>query len=299
MEVGISEAQLKDVLGRYRRTLAVGLPIFVGLAVFGGYLLVKRSLAPVRQIMGAAQEITLHHLDRRLPPLRTGDEIEKLSNTLNQMISRLERSFQMSSRFTADASHELRTPLTIMRGELEALLLDKNTPPDVAETLNSLFEETERLSKIVEGLLALSRLDTGEAQMRRSKLDLSTLASITVEQMEPLAEEKGVRLVCRANGRVEVEGDESKLKQVMVNLIDNAIKYTPPGGRVEVSVASANGRAQLHVDDTARASPRRRCRTCSTDFTAPTKSAHAMSKGRASVSPSSIPSASPTVAPST
>jgi signal transduction histidine kinase len=161
----------------------------------------------------------------------------------------------MSSRFTADASHELRTPLTIMRGELETLLLDKSTPPEVAEALNSLFEETVRLSKIVEGLLSLSRLDTGEARMQRVKLNLSELAETTAEQMCLLAEEKKIKLAFETNGRVAVEGDPSKLKQVLVNLIDNAIKYTPAGGEIRLSVENSNGRAQLHVADTGPGIP--------------------------------------------
>jgi signal transduction histidine kinase len=171
------------------------------------------------------------------------------------MISRLERSFQMSSRFTADASHELRTPLTIMRGELETLLLDKETPPGLSEALNSLYEETERLSKIVEGLLALSRLDTGEAKMQRVKFDLSELTASTAEQMLLLAEEKKIKLVSETNGRVTAEGDPSKLKQVLVNLLDNAIKYTPPGGEIRLSVNEFHGRAQLHVADTGPGIP--------------------------------------------
>jgi heavy metal sensor kinase len=255
VEVGVSESVINDVLGRFVKMLAIGLPVFVGIAIFGGYLLVGRSLAPVRDIMGAAQEITLHHLDKRLPPVGTGDEIEMLSNALNQMISRLERSFQMSSRFTADASHELRTPLTIMRGELETLLLDKTTPQEISEALNSLFEETVRLSKIVEGLLSLSRLDTGEARMQRVKFDLSELAATTAEQMCLLAEEKKIKLTCETNERVVIEGDPSKLKQVLVNLLDNAIKYTPPGGEIHVSVNTFHGRAQLHVADTGQGIP--------------------------------------------
>ena len=255
VEVGVSKAVINDVLDSFVKMLAIGLPVFVGIAVFGGYLLVRRSLAPVQKIMGAAQEITLHHRDMLLPAIKTGDEIEKLSNTLNQMISRLHRSFQMTSRFTADASHELRTPLTIMRGELETLLLDKNTPPEVSEVLNSLFEETVRLSRIVEGLLSLSRLDAGEARMQRVKLDLTELAAITADQMCLLAEEKNIKLTCKTNGRVPVEGDPSKLKQVLVNLLDNAIKYTPPGGEIRLSVNSLNGATQLHVADTGPGIP--------------------------------------------
>lgn len=255
VECGASEAVLQGVLKRSIVTLAIGLPIFVGIAVLGGSLLVKWALAPVQRMMGAAQEITLHHLDKRLPPVRTGDEIEKLSNALNQMIGRLHASFQMSSRFTADASHELRTPLTIMRGELETLLLDKKLTPEVAEVLGSLFEETERLTRIVEGLLALSRLDAGEGQMKRMRLDLSALAATTAEQMCLLAVEKKIRLSCETNGCVEIDGDESKLKQVLVNLIDNAIKYTPEGGIVVLSVKTSGGRARVQVADSGTGIP--------------------------------------------
>src|ERR1700677_3525810 len=255
VEAGASEIFINAVLHRFVWMLAFGLPIFAGAAVFGGYLLVGRALAPVRKIVGAAQEITLHHLDKRLPSTRSGDELESLSNALNGMIRRLESSFQISSRFTADASHELRTPLTIMHGNLETLLYDKPLPPAVTEMLNSLFEETERLSRIVEGLLALSRLDTGEAQMKRAKFDLSGLAATTADQMCLLAEEKNIKLVCEKNGRVEVEGDESKLKQVLVNLIDNAIKFTPRDGEVVLAVKTTGSMASLQVADTGPGIP--------------------------------------------
>jgi heavy metal sensor kinase len=233
----------------------MGLPVFVGIATFGGYLLVRWALDPVQKITGAAQEITLHHLDKRLPAIRTGDEIEKLSNTLNQMISRLDRSYQMSSRFTADASHELRTPLTIMRGELEMLLLEKKLPEGVVEMLSSLFEETARLSKIVEGLLAISRLDTGEARMNRVKFDLSELAATTASQMCLLAEDKKIKMTYDTGTPAEVLGDPSKMKQVLVNLLDNAIKYTPDGGAIHLSVNALNGRALMEVSDTGPGIP--------------------------------------------
>jgi len=245
VEVGASESVINDVLNRFVVALAVGLPVFTGIATFGGYLLVRWALDPVQKIMGAAQEITLHHLDKRLPVIRSGDEIEKLSNALNQM----------SSRFTADASHELRTPLTIMRGELEMLLLDKTLPHGVVEMLGSLFEETERLSKIVEGLLALSRLDSGEARMKLERFDLAGLAATTAGQMSLLAEEKKIKMTCDHHSRVEVHGDPSKMKQVLVNLIDNAIKYTPDGGTIRLSVNAFNGRARLEVADTGPGIP--------------------------------------------
>jgi two-component system OmpR family sensor kinase len=162
----------------------------------------------------------------------------------------LDESFQSINRFTADASHELRTPLTIIRGELETWLLDKSLSNNVRETIYSLVEETENLSKIVECLLSLSRLDAGSAQMERVRLNLADLVSTTTDQMAPLADEKHVTLTSRAHGLVEVEGDRVRLKQVVVNLLDNAIKYTPEGGRVTVGVNVSDRRAQLEISDT-------------------------------------------------
>lgn len=250
VEVGASLAGSLRVLNTLLWTLGAGLFLIVALAIFGGWVLVKRALTPVRYIMLAAQDITLHHLSRRLPVPNTGDEIAGLSVVLNQMIARLDESFQNTSRFSADASHELRTPLTIMRGELEALIEQPDLGAANRDALASLLEEVERLSRIVERLFALSRLDTGEAQIERVRFDLADLAQTTVEQMCLLAEEKHISLDCQTRERVEIEGDRARLKQVVVNLLDNAIKYTPEGGKVALSVYMQNDAAFLDVADT-------------------------------------------------
>ena len=165
------------------------------------------------------------------------------------MIERLESAFQHISRFTADASHELRTPLTALRGELEATAQYPQLLREARETIGSALEETERLSKIVQGLLAVSRLDAGEAEMERVALDLSELAASTAEQMRLLAENKNISLSCDATGPVIVEGDQTRLKQVVVNLLDNAINYTAPDGRIQLRVRTAADRAVLEVED--------------------------------------------------
>jgi heavy metal sensor kinase len=250
IEVGGSAKPIKSVLRRFLVSFLIGLFVVLALAIWGGFWVIKWALAPVKIITATAQEITSHHLDKRLPVVETGDEIASLSKTLNQMICRLDESFQSINRFTADASHELRTPLTIIRGELETLLLDKSLSNNVRETIYSLVEETEHLSKIVECLLSLSRLDAGSAQMERVRLNLADLVSSTTDQMAPLADEKHVTLTSRAHGLVEVEGDRVRLKQVVVNLLDNAIKYTPEGGRVTVGVNVSDRRAQLEISDT-------------------------------------------------
>ncbi len=255
VEVGASEAAMNSVLHGIAITLGIGLPLVFGLATLGGYILIDHALRPVEKIVRAAREITLHHLDQRLPVVRSGDEIESLCHALNDMIGRLDEAFQYSSRFTADASHELRTPLTIMRGELEALLLDSGLPPKVNRTLDSFLEETERLVKIVEGLFALSRLDTGEAQMELVRVDLAALARTTADQMCLLAEEKEIVLSYETSEPVDIEGDRTRLKQLVVNLLDNAIKYTPRGGVITVSVSSRAGLGRLVISDTGPGIP--------------------------------------------
>jgi signal transduction histidine kinase len=165
------------------------------------------------------------------------------------MISRLDDAFQQSKRFVADASHELRTPLTVLRSELESLAHHPPPASDPYERLGSLLQPVERLSKTVERLFALSRLDAGEAQTEWVEIDLGELVASTAEQMLLLAADKGITVTCEAQGRVMVSGDRSRLKQVVVNLLDNAIKYTPARGAVHLRVAAAEGRVVLSVED--------------------------------------------------
>jgi heavy metal sensor kinase len=229
--------------------LMIGLPLAIVIVTAGGYLLVRQALTPVEKITLAAERITQHNLSGRLPVSQTGDELECLSISLNRMIVRLEDAFQNSKRFVADASHELRTPLTILRGELENLVEDRSLNAEVRERAASLFEEAVRLSRIVEQLFTLSRLDAGEAQAEWSRFDLAGMAKNTAEQMGLLAVDKKISIECDANQPVLVEGDSARLKQVVVNLLDNAIKYTPESGKIQLRVQAINGHAILEVED--------------------------------------------------
>jgi len=255
VEAGTSLAGTARVMSTLLWTLAAGLLAIMSLTILGGWILMNRALSPVRDITNAAHDITLRDLRRRLPLADTGDEIADLSVVLNEMIARLQESFENVSRFTADASHELRTPLTIIRGELEGMIARASLNEDVRGALGSLQEEVERLVTIVQRLFALSRLDAGEAQTERVKVNLNHLAETTVDQMSLLAEEKNISLRCLTKEIVEVEGDRTRLKQVIVNLLDNAIKYTPNGGRVELAVSSKNGTAFVEVKDTGPGIP--------------------------------------------
>jgi heavy metal sensor kinase len=236
--------------------LIIGLPLAIVIITTGGYILVRRALMPVERITRAAERITQYNLSERLPVSETGDELEHLSISLNRMIGRLDDAFQNSKRFVADASHELRTPLTVLRAELENLVEDSRLDAEVRERAASMFEEAIRLSRIVEQLLTLSRLDAGEAQAERVRFDLANLAKTTAEQMSLLAEDKNISINYDASQSVPVEGDSARLKQVVVNLLDNAIKYTPQNGRIQLRVHTDKGHAVLEVEDNGVGIPR-------------------------------------------
>ncbi len=250
IEVAAPYNQIESVLRGLLLTFVLGLPLIVALAIGGGYVLMRRALRPVDEIRQKAAQITSRNLSERLPVVHTGDELERLATDLNHMIERLEESFQQINRFSADASHELRTPLTVLQGELEAIAQKAQTlPEEVKDTIGSALEETQRLSKIIESLLAISRLEAGEARVQPVRLDFAELARTTADQMRLLAEEKLISMSCNGTGLVEVEADPSRLKQVVVNLLDNAIKYTPEGGKVSISVTPRDGHAVLEVAD--------------------------------------------------
>jgi heavy metal sensor kinase len=250
VEVGAPYWQIEKVLHGLLLAFGLGLPLVLAGAAGGGYLLMRGALRPVDEITRTAEGITSRNLAERLPVAETGDELERLAVALNGMIARLEEAFLQLHRFSADASHELRTPLTILHGELESMAQRDDIPAAVREGLGSTLEETERLSKIVENLLTISRLEAGEARVERKPLDLSEITRSTTEQMRLLAEVKDISLALSVSDPVLVEGDPSRLKQVVVNLLDNAIKYTPNGGSVEIATRNVNGCAVLEVRDT-------------------------------------------------
>jgi heavy metal sensor kinase len=250
VQVAASLSGNEEILEQLVGVLALALLLATAIAVTGGFFLIRSSLRPLDNMAMRAQKITSRSLHERMPVSGTGDELQQLSISLNRMIERLEEAFHHISRFSADASHELRTPLTIMRGELETAVQNPKIDADVREALGAVLEETVRLSKIVDQLLTMSRLDAGEAFLEVSSFDFSELVRITVEYMRLLAEEKKLALKVEAAEQVRVEGDRSRLQQVAVNLLDNAIKYTPEGGSIGVSVHGESDKAVLTITDT-------------------------------------------------
>lgn len=254
-ESGFPNRQIEVVLDGLVVTFGIYMPFLVLLAVISGYWLMRRSLQPVDEITKRAEGITSSNLSERLPVIKSGDELERLSIALNRMIERLDDAFQHVHRFSADASHDLRTPLTILQLELEGLAQHERLDPALADHVGSALEETGRMSHIVENLLTISRLDAGDLKMDKTRLDLGQLAFSTTEQMRLLAEEKSVTLQCQTGSDIYVEGDRSRLQQVIVNLLDNAIKYTHEGGHIEVRVRRESGTAFLEVSDNGAGIP--------------------------------------------
>jgi heavy metal sensor kinase len=250
VESGASYRQIDQVLDALLWMFGTLIPFIVSVIAVAGYWLMRKALRPVDEITKTARTMTSTNLSERLPLISTGDEIERLSNALNEMITRLDAAFQNIARFTADASHELRTPLTILQLELEGIVQHPELAPQLVDQIESALEEAHRLSRIVENLLVISRLDAGAIAIEKLPLNLSELVASTVEPMQLLAEEKPVLLHCDVSPNVYVKGDQSHLKQLILNLVDNAIKYTPASGQVTIRVTSDDHFAVLEVIDT-------------------------------------------------
>jgi heavy metal sensor kinase len=237
-------------LRRLLTALGLAVPVAVAGAAALGYLLARAALAPVDRLRRSTREITADRLDRRLPVPGPRDELGRLAVTINEMIARLERSFAEVRRFTADASHELRTPLAAIRTEVEVALSGQAVTPEQERLLGSVLEECARLTRLTDQLLALAREDDRGAGAVRQPVDVSALIGDVADNLLPLAEAKGLALHVKRQGRPEIAGDAARLRQVFYNLLDNAIKYTPAGGGVEVCVDAAPPGAVVTVRDT-------------------------------------------------
>ena len=251
VELGVSIEPIDAALDRLLDLLALLLPVLIVCAAGGGYWLVSWALRPVDRLSRTAEQMSLQNLTLRLPVVPSGDALERLAISFNTMLGRLRDSVQTSRRFLADASHELRTPLTVIKGELEELTRESRlTEIDLRERVGSVLEEVARLEHLVSGLLVLSRLDAGETQSDWIDVDLAELTLSTAEQMRLMAEDRGIEIDLSALQKTVIRGDRARLKQIVVNLLDNAIRFTLPGGTVSLRTAADDTGSVLEVSDT-------------------------------------------------
>src|SRR5260370_645594 len=245
LRVAYSEEGLWRELGEFGEVLLLGFPIALLLAGFGGYALARKALSPIDSMATEAKKISAERLGDRLSIENPEDELGKLGNVFNDMLGRLQAAFDQLRRFTADASHELRTPLTAIRSVGEVALQDQRSPAEYRDVIGSMLEEVDRLTRLAESLLALSRADTGHVQLQREHIPLVQLARDSSSVVEVLAEEKRQRIDIEGDANLVVSVDRLILRQAIVNLLDNAIKYSPLGSQILVRVQSGGDKQVL------------------------------------------------------
>jgi heavy metal sensor kinase len=243
---------IEEGLRRLRREFFAGVPVVLLLASLGGYFLARKSLRPIASMNRQTQSISAGNLSSRLDVTNPRDELGGFATTINDLLTRLENSFNQQQRFIADASHELRTPLAVLRGETEVALNRTRTVSEYQESLSLIKEEAERLSRIVEDLFTLARQPIeAPAALIKEPLSLNEAVRDCVRAAQVLAIRKGVQLNSEDDSSALVlNGDEELLKRMILNLLDNAVKYTLRGGEVSLRLARQNGHAEIVVRDT-------------------------------------------------
>lgn len=248
IQVAQSLEDIQDTLQRLFLILLISIPILVVVTGFSGYYLAAHALMPIDQITSTARKISAEDLSARLDVPVVNDEVGRLTETLNDMLVRLDDSFQHERQFTNDASHELRTPLTAMQAILGVIREKRRTPEEYEQALDDLSEETDRLRTLVENLLQLAR-STKTKNDLFEKIDLSALLEDVSDSLRPLAEAKSLTLTCEIAPGLTLLGDGDELIRLFVNLIDNAIKYTERGG-VHVTAQQVHNMIEIHLSDT-------------------------------------------------
>jgi two-component system OmpR family sensor kinase len=246
----------RELLEQIRLTFAWLIPLGVLLAGVGGYFLARKSLAPVAAMGAQVERISAANLHERLAVRNASDELGRLARTFNELLDRLDQTFERQRRFISDASHELRTPISILRGEAEvALSQAERSPEEYRESLAVLHEEAKRLANIVEDLFTLTRADAGEYRLARSDFYLEELAADCVRATRTLAQAKNISLAAVAPHEMPVRADEDLIRRMILNLLDNAIKYTPEGGSVTLACSVAADGYELSVTDSGSGIP--------------------------------------------
>jgi heavy metal sensor kinase len=249
VQVATSLEEVEEFLQTLWLILWITVPSALVIASLGGLFLANKALKPVDEITKTARRITSTSLNQRITLKRTNDEIGRLAETFNDMISRLGESFKQIRQFTADASHELRTPLTILKGETEVGLRKMRGPGEYRKILNSNLEEVNHMSQIVDNLLFLSKADMGKIHLEMQRINLTKLVSEVHAQTKAMATTKGINFSVSNAVDAEVIGDRLRLRELLLNLVDNAVKYTPEGGEMKITLERDDGRAKLRITD--------------------------------------------------
>jgi signal transduction histidine kinase len=245
------ESDLSDVVDI---ALGCGLPA-LALGLGGGWWMTRRALAPVAALTQAAEKLNEHNLSTRLQRTGNGDELDRLTEVFNAMTERLNQSFQRIREFTLHASHELKTPLTVIHGELETALRDGALAPARREQLESEMDEIQRLTKIVDGLTLLTKADAGQIRLAREPVQLDELVREAMLDGQSLAQPNEISVELKECEEVTVLGDRHRLRQLLLNLTDNAIKYNQTKGTVVLALRRAEGAAELTITNTGRGLP--------------------------------------------
>lgn len=246
-----STKELSEALERFRDALYLVGPLFLLLAALGGYWMSLRALAPVDEITRSARNIGAQNLAMRLAVPPTGDELERLATTLNEMLSRLDGAFQRITQFTADASHELRTPVSVMRTSAELALRKPRTETEYREALSQILRESEKVSRLIDQLLTLARADSSSTALPITRTNLNETLQKAWEETSILANAKGLHAKDFVPAApVWVNGDPASLERLFLILLDNAVKYTADGGRIELRLSTDDGFAVAEVRDT-------------------------------------------------
>jgi heavy metal sensor kinase len=249
LRLAVSEEPLWDEFWDMVSVLAIGLPITVLLIGLAGYVVARRALQPLDEMAQRARKISAERLNERLSIQNRNDELGNLGLAFNETLARLEKSFEQLRRFTADASHELRTPLTAIRSVGEVALQNPGDAAYYRDIIGSMLEEANRLTRLVESLLTISRADAGQIQLQHTAVNILDLAKESATLLEVLAEEKQQTIAVQGDPSITISADRLILRQVLINLIDNAVKYSPTGGRIEVRVRAATDEAQIEIED--------------------------------------------------
>lgn len=256
IRLGQSLAAMQSARRRALIVLGIAIPMALLLGSFGGLVLANQALSPVDRITSAAELIAKGDLTERVPVPEKMDEIGRLAATFNHMISRLQAAFERQKQFTSDASHELRTPLAVMRGDIEITLRRDRPSEEYKRVLTSNLEEIIRLSRLVEDLLMLARGDSGQVELRCEPVNLDKLCQQMADYISPLAQQREQTLTYNsASAEVTVNADLQRIKQLLLNLLDNAIKYTEPGGKITLDLKAEDKCAVITVSDTGRGIP--------------------------------------------